>query len=417
MADGKCRISGKQLVEVLDLGHQYISDFVPKGMEKKVETSSLKLGICEDTKLLQLFDTYSQEKIYRKYWYKSGVNEKMIEELKSIVLSSQKFIKLSNSDCVVDIASNDGTLLNFYDENIDCIGFDPSDVAKKSENYIKNKLLVNDFFNAASFNKISKKKAKVISCISMFYDLENPKKFLSDVKEILDDNGILIVQLGYMPLMMDLNEFGYISHEHLCYYTFKNLLDLFDGENFEIFDVDINDCNGGSIRMYITHKGKTNNLKCPSNLINIGSLKVDSLLLKETKGNYNQLETFVKFKDRIEKLKKETIDWLNEQKKMGKKVIGYGASTKGNVLLQYYNIDQDLLPYIAERSPEKFGLCTPGTGIPIISEDEMRSMKPDYLFALPWFFISNFIEREKKLILENGTKFVIPQPSLKILDL
>jgi SAM-dependent methyltransferase len=417
MANGKCRISGKQLVEVLDLGNQYISDFVQKGMEKQVETSSLKLGICENSKLLQLFDTYSQEKIYRKYWYKSGVNEKMIEELKSIVLSSQRFIKLSDSDCVVDIASNDGTLLNFYNENIQCIGFDPSDVAKKSKNYNKNKILINDFFNSVSFNRISKKKAKIISCISMFYDLEDPKTFLYEVKEILDENGIFVIQLGYMPLMMELNEFGHISHEHLCYYTFKNLIDLLDSQNFEVFDVDINDCNGGSIRMYITHKGEKTKLKCPSNLINIGNLKLQSLLLQEIKGNYSQLETYIKFKNRIEKLKNETVNWLNDQKKQGKKVIGYGASTKGNVLLQYYSIDQDLLPYIAERSPEKFGLCTSGTGIPIISEDEMRNMKPDYLFALPWFFISNFIEREKKLMQDNGTKFVIPQPSLKILGL
>ena len=150
----------------------------------------------------------------------------MIDELKSVVKGSKRFVDLNNSDVVVDIASNDGTLLNFYSENLECIGFDPSDVAKNSNSYEKNKILINDFFKKGLYENITKKKAKIITAISMFYDLEDPITFLKDVKAILDDNGILVIQLGYMPLMMDLNEFGYISHEHLCYYTFKNLIDL-----------------------------------------------------------------------------------------------------------------------------------------------------------------------------------------------
>lgn len=413
MANGKCRISGKQLIEVLNLGDQYISDFVKKGHEKEIDISPLKLGICEESKLLQLFDTYSQKKIYEKYWYQSGINEKMVEELNSIVTSSEKYLKLKKGDIVVDIASNDGTLLNCYPEEIECLGFDPSDVARKSSNYNQNKVLVNDFFKAKSYKNIFSKKAKVITAISMFYDLEDPKKFLSDVKNILDDDGILIIQLGYMPLMMELNEFGYISHEHLCYYTFKNIIDLLNDQDLKVFDIDLNDCNGGSLRLYISHKEGIQKLKCPMNLFNIGKCKIEGLLLNEKTSNYEDPKTYIKFQNRLENLKSNTIDWLHKQKKDGKKVIGYGASTKGNVLLQYYNIHEDLMPFIAERSPEKYGLCTPGTGIPIISEDEMRKMKPDYLFALPWFFIKTFIEREHELI-SNGTKFVVPQPELKI---
>jgi hypothetical protein len=413
MANGKCRISGKELVEVLNLGDQYISNFVKKGDEKKVDLSPLKLGICQESKLLQLFDTYSQKKMYEKYWYRSGVNEKMIQELKSIVINTQRYLKLKKDDVVVDIASNDGTLLNFYPEEVSCLGFDPSDVAKNSQNYIRNKSLVNNFFKASLFHNIFKKKAKIVTAISMFYDLENPKEFLMDVKNILDEEGIFVVQLGYMPLMMELNEFGYISHEHLCYYTFKNLVDLLNQTEFEVFDIDINDCNGGSLRLYICHKNGIKKLKCPINLFDIGRYKINGLLLNEMNSNYEDPQTYIDFKNRLEKLKSDTIHWLHKQKRDGKKVIGYGASTKGNVLLQYYNIYEDLIPFIAERSPEKFGLCTPGTGIPIISEDEMRQMKPDYLFALPWFFISNFIEREHELI-SGGTKFVVPQPNLKI---
>ena len=304
-------------------------------------------------------------------------------------------------------------MLNFYPPEIECIGFDPSDVAKKSTNYNQNKVLINDFFKAKSYNNMFNKRAKIITAISMFYDLEDPKKFLSDVKNILDDDGIFIIQLGYMPLMMELNEFGYISHEHLCYYTFKNIIDLLNDQDFKVFDIDLNDCNGGSLRLYICHKEGTQKLKCPMNLFSIGKCKIEGLLLNEKKNNYEDPKTFIEFQNRLEKLKAVTVEWLHKQKKDGKKVIGYGASTKGNVLLQYYNIHEDLIPFIAERSPEKYGLCTPGTGIPIISEDEMRKMKPDYLFALPWFFIKTFIEREHELI-SNGTKFVVPQPELKI---
>ena len=158
MSNGKCRISGQELVEVLDLGDQYISDFVKKGYENKVDKSPLKLGICKESKLLQLFDTYSQKKIYEKYWYKSGVNEKMIEELNSIVNSTERYLRLKKGDIAVDIASNDGTLLNFYSKDIDCLGFDPSDVAKNSKNYNQNKILINDFFSAKLYENIFKKK-------------------------------------------------------------------------------------------------------------------------------------------------------------------------------------------------------------------------------------------------------------------
>ncbi len=413
MANGRCRLSGQQLIEVLDLGDQFISDFVKKGDEKKVDVSSLKLGICNESKLLQLFETYSQKKIYEKYWYKSGVNEKMILELGSIVQSTSKYIELNKGDIVVDIASNDGTLLGFFPDNIECIGFDPSDVAKNSSNYTHNKILINNFFDPLLYHKTFKKRAKIITAISMFYDVENPKEFLNGVIDILDDDGIFIIQLGYMPLMLELNEFGYISHEHLCYYTFKNLCDLLSEVGLHVFDIDINDCNGGSLRLYICHEKGLQKLKCPMNIFTIGNCKIDGLLLNEKKSNFEDPRTFLSFKNRIEKLKFETIEWLHKQKKEGKKVIGYGASTKGNVLLQYYNISEDLIPFIAERSPEKYGLCTPGTGIPIISENEMRKMKPDYLFALPWFFIKTFIEREEKLM-STGTKFVVPQPQLTI---
>ena len=408
-----CRISGKKLTPFIDLGNQYVSDFVSKEYIYDVDRSSLKVGYCSKSKLAQLYTTYSQEKMYKKYWYKSGINETMINELKNIVHDCLLYKSLKANDVVLDIASNDGTLLKNYDSDLKKIGIDPSDVAKRSNVYKeKNFTLINDFFSKSSYFKKTKKKASIVTIIAMFYDLENPIKFLKDLREVINEDGIGVIQISYTPLMLEQNEFGFISHEHLCYFTLANLKSLLEKCGFYLFDVKLNSSNGGSIRVFFTPNYQL--LSFPENLKMIGKFRLNSILNYEIKKKINNKSTYLNFKKRIDILKYQTLKWLDSEKKNGKKVIGYGASTKGNVLLQYYGINSDLLPFIAERSIEKHGLYTAGTGIEIISEEEMRKMKPDYLFALPWFFINSFLKREKNLI-ENGTRFVVPQPILKII--
>ncbi len=411
---GRCRITGEKLTYCFDLGNQYVTGFSKKKDLGRFERSSLKVGIGKKSKLLQLYQSYSPEKMYREYWYKSGINELMINELKNIVNSAKDYVKLKAGDTVLDIASNDGTLLKYYEKDVYKIGIDPCNIAKESKFYkSKNVKFSNDFFTKRNYHALTKNKSKVITAIAMFYDVENPIKFLKDVKDILANDGIGIIQISYTPLMFASNEFGFISHEHICYFTLKNINDLLQKAGLEIFNVTTNDINGGSIRVYFCHKNSKKLLRCPLNLLDIGNLNLQSLLNYEKILKLDKVVTYKKFTKKINKLKNKTIKWLKEQKRKGKLVIGYGASTKGNVLLQYYNITRDLLPYIADRMPAKHGLVTVGTEIPIISEDEMRKMKPDFLLALPWFFIKSFEEREKKL-LNQGTRFVLPLPDLKI---
>ena len=409
-----CRIcKNKKLKFVIDFGNQHVSHFT-KTVEnsKEVDKASLKLGICVNCKTVQLFETYSQKKMYEKYWYISGINEMMIKELSSIVDNAKEYVQLKKGDFVLDIASNDGTLLENYSKEINCYGVDPSDVARKSKKYKKNIKLINKFFDNKTFSRKLNKKFKIITVIAMFYDSDNPLKFLKAISNLLIDGGIGILQISYTPLMLKLNEFGVISHEHIFYYTFETLKKVIEKANLQIIDVKLNDSNGSSIRIIFTKKTKKKlNIFFPSNKIFIGKQNIDSIINYEKQNKFNEIRYYIDFTKRVKNLKNKTLNWFKSKKIRSKNVIGYGASTKGNVLLQYYNLDSKSIKYIAERSKGKFGLYTPGTSIKIISENEARKLKPDYLFILPWFFLRSFIKREYEL-LKKGTKFILPQPKL-----
>jgi hypothetical protein len=414
LANGFCRIEGDPLLECIDLGDQYISDFVSKEEIYSGAVSPLRVGIGQTSGLVQLYDSFAPEKMFRRYWYRSGINESMRRELKSVAESASSFLNLKPGDTVLDIASNDGTLLSNYESSLNRIGIDPSNVAGESPVYESQGIdLVNDFFSAAAYKSVTNAKAKIVTAVAMFYALEDPVGFLNDVRKIIDDAGVLILQLAYTPLSLEQNEFGNFTHEHLCYYDFRTMNAILEQTGFEVFDVELNAVNGGSIRVYATVKGGIDRLPSPLNLISIGKTRKEAIVQYEKSLGLQGVQPYQDFMGRVEKLKFDTVNWLQQRAENGETVIGYGASTKGNVLLQYYGITSDLLPYIAERSEEKWGLYTAGSGIPIISEDEMRAMKPDYLFALPWFFISSFVERETDL-LAGGTRFVMPQPELKI---
>lgn len=410
---GKCRITGSPLKECINLGDQYVSNFVQPGDQNKGDVESLQVGIGTESGLVQRYNSFSPEKMYKRYWYHSGINGSMRKELRSIVESAMSIVRLEPGDTVLDIASNDGTMLTYYPEDVNRIGIDPADVAEESDLYKGNLVLANDFFSADVYKNISDAKAKIITVIAMFYDLENPAEFLNQVREIIDDRGVLIIQISYILLMLEQNEFGDMCHEHVAYYTLKILKSLLENAGFEVFDVVMNPTNGGSLRVYAVPRGSIKDLACPLHWESIGQARFMGMLEYEKQKDLSSPEPYLRFAQRIEKLKEQTVTWLQRQKEEKKKVIGYGASTKGNVLLQYYGIDTDLLPCIADANEKKWGLCTVGTGIPIISEAEMRDMEPDYLFTMPWFFIKYFLEREEEL-LAKGTRFVLPQPQLQI---
>ena len=410
----KCRITKTNLKELWNLGNIKLSHFSKKKNDL-LDAAPLRIGIGKKGGLLQLIDTTNRDKLYRKYWYASGTNQTMTDQLIDITKKAIIWAKLNKNDIVLDIGCNDGTLLKSYKENnIIKVGIDPaknfSKLAKKNTD-----IFLCDYFNKQKYLKITKnKKAKIITSIAMYYDLDDPLRFAKDIKQCLTDDGIWILQMSYTPFMLMQNAFDNIIHEHLEYYSLSSLDYIIKKAKMRIVDVDFNDTNGGSIRLIVS---KSENSIYKSALYNyyIGKVRYKCVLDYEKKYFKNIKKEFLKFKVNVNKERKKTLKLLNKLKKQKKLIIGYGASTKGNTLLQYYKINENIIPYIAERQKQKYGTYTPGSNIKIISENQMRKMKPDYLFILPWHFSHEFFKREK-LLIKSGTKFIVPLPKLKILS-
>lgn len=410
----KCRVSKDKLETIIDFGNIYLNNFV-KEKDYNLERGKLRIGFSKKSKLVQLLDTANQDKLYRQYWYRSGTNETMTNQLYDIVDNMSLWAELKENDIVLDIGCNDGTLLKRYDKygKFFKVGIDPAtnvveEVKKQCDAHAVN------FFSEKVFKKlVGNKKAKAITSIAMYYDLDDPLKFTKDIFDCLDDKGIWTLQVSYTPLMINLNAFDNVIHEHIEYYTLTSIKKILDKCNFEIVDAQLNDVNAGSLR--IIAKKRNNKLKnTASFIVEMGKIRLKSLLDYEKNLSYDKKSTFLKFKKRVDFQKKKLVDLLKNLKKKKKKVYGYGASTKGNTLLQYYKINEHLISAIAERQPQKVGLKTVGSWIPIISEEQMRKIKPDYMLVLPWQFIHEFIRREKKYLKEGG-KFIVPLPEVKII--
>jgi len=397
---GKCRISKEKLDTIIDLGNIYLNDFLKK-KNIKAPKGKLRIGFGRKSKLVQLLDTADQDRLYKHYWYRSGTNQTMTNQLKEIVDIVPYWINLRNNDVVLDIGCNDGTLLRHYKNygNFRRIGIDPAiNVAREGKRNCEAHSI--SFFSKKTFIKLSKKKATVITSIAVFYDLDNPSKFVSDIYNCLDDRGIWILQLSYTPLMISLNAFDNIIHEHIEYYTLESLIPLLNKYKLEIVNAEINDVNAGSLRLII--KKKANKLPFAAHFTKeIGKLRLKSLILFEKEKQFGKKITYLNFKKRVDKQKTNLLNLLKKLKKQKKLVLGYG-------------INESLLSAIAERQKQKVGLLTVGSWIPIISEKEMRKRKPDYLLVLPWQFIHEFIKREIKF-LQGGGKFIVPLPEVKII--
>ena len=393
----KCRLCGNdRLKKIYSFGNLFVSNFVSKEKIKKSIRAPLNFVHCNKCDLLQLEHSAPQELLYRGfYWYRSGVTSTMIKGLKDIYSTGKKIAKLKKDDVVLDIGANDGTLLKFFKKDgIKTLGCEPaknltSDLKKNCD------IVMDDFWTIENFKKIQKKnnlkKPKLVTAIGMFYDLENPSKFISDVAESLDDNGIFIAQLMCLKSMLDKNDLGNICHEHLEFYSYKSLVYLFENNGLQIIKVEENNINAGSYRIFCKKK------------------ITKSIKIKE-KTSKKDVINFIK---RVNVSRRKCINFINKEVKKGKKVFVYGASTKGNTVLQYFNLNSKQIPFAAERSPQKWGKYTVGSGIKIISEKDARDKNPDYFFVLPWAFMDEFIKREDKW-LSNGGKFIIPFPKFKI---
>jgi hypothetical protein len=403
--------------ELFSLGELFVSDFLKDGENPRGEKCEMKMMMEESTRLVRLEKSAPLETMYGKYWYRSGINNTMKKELNNIVDSILDIKKMKDNDLWIDIACNDGTLLSFVPKNLLRVGIDPVDDSYKIESEKHANLIIQDYFNAEDFkkSKFGKIKAKVITSIAMFYDLEDPVKFINDIKEVLDDDGIWVLQLSYTPLMIEQLAFDNICHEHIYYYSLFNIKKLFKKYGVDIMDVQLNDINGGSFRIYCMKENGDKNKFSTQPYRDVCNFRVNSLMEYEKNLKLDDVQTWIKFYKKINELKEKTVSFIKEEKSKGKKIWGYGASTKGNTLLQYFELDNTLIDAIAERSIYKFGLKTVGTNIPILSEDEMRKAKPDYLLVLPWHFINEFIERESEF-LDGGGKFIVPCPKFEIIE-
>jgi SAM-dependent methyltransferase len=399
----KCRSCGsKKLSKIISLGNQYLSDFTK--INKKPKSFPLRVILCDKCHLVQLDNNAPQKYLYtERYGYKSGINQTMQDELKEIAEKTLKIIKTKENIVTVDIGANDGTLLKYYPKNIYRIGIEPIKKLAKECKKNANKI-VNDFFTIEAFDKVVKnKKANIVTAISCFYDMEDPNKFVEDVSKIMTEDGIFVIQQNYLVGMLEQNAFDNIVHEHLEYYSLLSLSNLLSQHNMEVFDVELRDLNGGSFRTYISFKNKRKITKA-----------VEKLRIYEEKLKLNKKKIYSDFAKRIEKNRDNLVKFIKQESKKGKLIYLYGASTRGNTLLQYLGLDKKLIKFAVERNPEKWGKIISSVGIPIVSEEQARKDKPDYMLVLPWFFKEEFLKREKGY-LKNGGHFIFPLPKLEVI--
>ncbi|RLA68194.1 MAG: methyltransferase [Epsilonproteobacteria bacterium] len=392
-----CRICKNQdLKKLFDLGNFHLSGIFPSSKNQTIEKGPLSLVICHACGLVQLGHQYDMKKLFGdNYGYRSGLNGQMISHLHGFVDEVMGLKNLESEDLIIDIGANDSTLLSRFPNNFkNLVGVDPTG-NKFKDFYPDHIKLIPDFFSAQSFKE---EKAKLITSFSMFYDLEDPFNFMKEVSEILHDDGIWVMEQSYLPLMIKNNAYDCICHEHQEYYCLSQIKYMAFKVGLNILDVSFNEINGGSIRVTL---GKRDGEK---------KLLVNNILNKEKR--FRNISTYNFFLNNLKNHRENLISLLKDLKEKGKKVVGYGASTKGNITLQYCGIDEDLLPEILEINDYKFNRFTPGSKIPINSEGEEKDV--DYKLILPWHLKDSFLEREKEF-LKKGGKLIFPLPYLEII--
>ncbi len=394
----KCRIChSAKLMAVVRVKSQFIaSTFVQtnKGNPKSKIKIPLTVMLCRNCGLVQLKETAMQDLLYESYFYRSNVSHTMNRDLLDVVNDTCGHTKLKKGDSVLDIGCNDGLMLSMFPNYLKRVGIDPA----KNINWSpldKSIKIINDYFPSQQLKKSS---FKIITATAMFYDLDDPNSAVGQIKNLLTQDGVVCIQVSYLyDTIKDMNFYD-ICHEHLEYYSLKVLNYLMERNDMSIFDASTNFVNGGSLRVMVTHKESKR----------IKSRNLEYLLLREKVLQLENPETYEIFSRLIRLNTQRVKSYIEGQKGL---VIGLGASTKGNVLLQLCGINKKLLPYISERSPIKVGLRTLGTDIELISEEHARKMQPDCMFVIPWNFKSEIVEREKEYIRKGGKLlFIMPYP-------
>ncbi len=402
-----CRLCrGTQLQALLDLGQQYLTGVFPKDRQAPLTCGPLGLGRCADCGLVQLLQTYDLAELYgQHYGYRSGLNQAMVAHLRATAAALQQQVGLRAGDSVLDIGSNDGTFLgSFAPGQYRLLGMDPS-AAKFRQYYRPDIALVPEFFSAASYaRQHGGTPARLVTSIAMFYDLPDPLAFARDVASILAPDGLWHTEQSYLPAMLAANAYDTVCHEHLEYYALAQLVRVAEQTGLKIVALAANDVNGGSFAVTLAHRAAP----YPA-----ATAAVARWLAQERALGLDTERPLSAFQERVVAHRAHVRAELARLHAAGRRVLGYGASTKGNVLLQYCGITPDLLPAIAEVNPDKFGAFTPGTGIPIIPEGEARAQRPDYFLVLPWHFRRTLVQREAAY-LQAGGRMIFPLPQWEV---
>lgn len=402
----RCRVGKSQnLLPVLDLGQQALTGVFPKSAQDSVTIGPLRLVWCPDSGLLQLAHSYSLSEMYGdNYGYRSGLNQSMVAHLTTKVRELERFVDLLPGDAVLDIGSNDATSLKAYQTGgIVRTGMDPS--AHKFRAFYPDDIrLVTDFFSASAYQKTKAPAPKIITSIAMFYDLENPIGFAQEIESILAIGGIWHFEQSYMPSMLRLTSYDTVCHEHLEYYSLSVVQRILSEAGLRIVDVKMNGVNGGSFAVTAVRKADPRRG---------GEAIVAWLLEQEDRMGLSTPRPYRDFEERVFRHRSDLRRLLEALKADGKLVLGYGASTKGNVVLQFCNVGPDLIPAIADVNEDKFGKVTPGTHIPIVSEADARAMRPDYYLVLPWHFRDGIVRREAEFLARGG-RMIFPFPEIEI---
>lgn len=413
-----CRVCGSsQLTHLFSLGEQFVSDFPEDPYQG--QKCPIDLELCGDCTLVQLKHTAPQDFLYtRHYWYVSSRTQTMRDALLDVARAAAQYVDLQPGDIALDIGSNDGCLLRSYNiENLVTVGVEPAtNLAEEGRRGVT--VFINDFWSARAFwqpfeedigsHRYSKPGevpfAKAITACGMFYDLENPNQFITDVAAVLAPDGVFIAQLMCLRNMLALGDLGNFAHEHLEFYSLRSLDRLFGEHGLRIVGLETNQVNGESYRLYVQHE-RCERVADYRLAKNLAEARED-----EDRRELANPETYRLFYERLDDCRRRLMSFIRGVVAEGKKVYVYGASTKGNVISQFLSLDNTLITAAAERSSEKVGRYMVGTGIPIVSEDEFRKASPEFALVLPYAFINEMRERELPW-LERGGKFIVPLPT------
>jgi NDP-4-keto-2,6-dideoxyhexose 3-C-methyltransferase len=393
------------LESVLDLGDPYISNFVDVPDAALWPRLPLELLLCSKCSLLQLRHTAPAEWLYRRYWYKSGVNASMRAALSNIAHNASEFVGLQSGDRVLDIGCNDGTLLRSYAvPGIQRTGFEPASNLQEDASLGTDRIIP-DFFSALP---VTGERFRIITSIAMFYDLEDPNAFVTDLASVLAEDGVWVIEMHYLPLTLARNAFDAVCHEHLEYYSLASLEPLLARHGLVVADIETNEVNGGSLRLYVVHE-EARSAQASARRERVQAARAGEELLA-----LDHPQTYETWGKRIHRIGNALGNWLRSERARGRRVAAYGASTKGNTLLQVFGLDRSLICSAAERNPAKWGKYTVGTWIPIVSEAEARVVADDFL-VLPWHFLAEMRERESDFLTRGG-RLIAPLPEPRVID-